>query len=108
MNKIKKGDEVIVIAGKDKGRKGLVTSVLLKGAKLLVEGINTAKKHAKGNPNTGDRGGIVMKALPIDASNVMLYNTATQKGGRVGIRILDDGRKVRYFKATNEVIDIDV
>ncbi len=108
MNKIKKGDEVVIIAGRDKGKRGAVTDVLLKGEKLLIEGINTVKKHVKANPNTGDRGGIVLKTLPIDRSNVMLYNAATGKGSRVGIRILEDGRKVRYFKSTDEVVDVDV
>lgn len=106
MRKIKKGDEIIVIAGKDKGRRGVVLTVLLGGKKLLVEGINTVKKHVKANPNTGDRGGIIIKTQPIDRSNVMLYDTVTDKGIRVGIRILEDGRKVRYNKATNEVIDV--
>lgn len=108
MNKIKKGDEVIVIAGKDKGKRGTVTAVLDKGAKLLIDGINTVKKHVKANPNTGDRGGIAMKNLPIDSSNVMLFEPTTQKGSRVGIRILADGKKVRYFKSTNEVVDVGV
>lgn len=106
MNKIRKGDEVIIIAGRDKGKKGTVTAVLLKGQKLLVEGINTVKKHVKANPNAGDRGGIVIKNLPIEGSNVMLYNPATDKGSKVGIRILEDGRKVRYFKSTDEVVDV--
>jgi large subunit ribosomal protein L24 len=106
MRKIKKGDEVIVIAGKDKGRKGVVLAVLLGGRKLLVEGINTVKKHVKANPNTGDRGGIIIKTQPIDRSNVMLYDQSTGKGSRVGIRILEDGRKVRYNKTTDEVIDV--
>lgn len=109
MHKIKKGDEVIVITGKDKGKRGTVTAVLLKGKKLVVEGINTVKKHMKANPNAGGhQGGIVIKALPIQASNVMLYEPSTQKGSRVGIRILEDGRKVRYFKSTNEVVDVGV
>ena len=108
MNKIKKGDEVIIIAGKDKGKRGAVTEVLDQGRKLLVDGINAVKKHVKANPNTNDRGGIVLKILPIDRSNAMLYNSATEKGSRVGIRVLDDGRKVRYFKSTNEVVDVDV
>ena len=108
MNKIKKGDEVIVIAGKDKGKRGTVTAVLQQGKKLLIDGINTAKKHVRPDPNANDQGGIVMKMLPIHRSNVMLYNAATEKGSRVGIRILEDGRKVRYFKSTNEVVDIDV
>lgn len=106
MRKIKKGDEVIVIAGKDKGRKGVVLAVLLGGEKLLVEGINTVKKHVKANPNTGDRGGIIIKTQPIHRSNVMLYDQASGKGSRVGIRILEDGRKVRYIKITDEVIDV--
>lgn len=106
MNKIRKGDEVIVITGKDKGKRGTVTAVLLKGKKLVIEGINTVKKHVKANPNAGDRGGIVIKTLPIQSSNVMLYNPATDKGSRVGIRILADGSKVRYFKSTNEVVDV--
>lgn len=108
MQKIKKGDEVIVITGKDKGKKGTVTAVLNKGEQLMIEGINTVKKHTRGNPNTGDRGGIVIKTLPIQGSNVMLYNPATEKGSRVGIRILEDGSKVRYFKSTNEVVDVGI
>jgi large subunit ribosomal protein L24 len=108
MHKIKKGDEVIVITGKDKGKKGTVSEVLFKGQKLLVDGVNAVKKHVKANPNANERGGIVMKTLPIQGSNVMLYNSATEKGSRVGIRTLDDGRKVRYFKDTNEVVDADV
>lgn len=104
MNKIKKGDEVIVITGKDKGRRGLVLSVHRNG-KLVVEGINTVKKHVKANPNTGEQGGVVIVALPIQTSNVMLYNPATETGDRVGIRILDDGQKARYFKSTNELVD---
>lgn len=105
MKKIKKGDQVIVIAGRDKGKKGSVLAVL-SNDKLLIEGINMVKKHVKANPNTGDRGGIVMKTHPIDRSNVMLYDVSSEKGGRVGIKILDDGRKVRYFTSTDEVIDV--
>ena len=106
MRKIKKGDEVIVITGKDKGRKGIVLSVVDNGEKLVVEGINSVKKHVKANPNTGDKGGIIIKNKPLPCSNVMLYDQASGKGSRVGIRILEDGRKVRYLKATNEVIDV--
>lgn len=106
MRKIKKGDEIIVITGKDKGRKGLVLSVVQEGEKLIVEGINTVKKHVKANPNTGDRGGIIIKTQPIHRSNVMLYDQASGKGSRVGIRVLEDGRKVRYLKETDEVIDV--
>jgi large subunit ribosomal protein L24 len=106
MNKIKKGDEVVIIAGKDKGKKGAVLSVLSGGEMLLVDGINTVKKHVKANPNSGERGGIVIKTLPIHRSNVMLYDTASSKGSRVGIKTLEDGRKVRYFKSTNELVDV--
>ncbi len=106
MRKIKKGDEVIVITGKDKGRRGIVLSVVLDGEKVVVEGINTVKKHVKANPNTGDRGGIIIKTKPIHRSNVMLYDQASGKGSRVGIRVLEDGRKVRYIKSTDEVIDV--
>lgn len=106
MRKIKKGDEVIIIAGKDKGRRGVVLSVLVKEEKLLVEGINTVKKHVKANPNTGDRGGIIIKTQPIHRSNVMLYDQASSKGRRVWIQTMKDGKKVRCFKSTNEVIDV--
>lgn len=105
MNKIKKGDLVIVITGKDKGKKGAVLAVLSNG-KLQVEGINTVKKHVKANPNTGDRGGIIIKTQPIDRSNIMLYDAASEKGSRVGIKTLEDGRKVRYLKSTDEVVDV--
>jgi large subunit ribosomal protein L24 len=108
MNKFKKGDEVIVITGRDKGKKGVITSMLLKDRKLLIDGINTVKKHVKANPNANETGGIVVKSMPINACNVMLFNPSTQKGSRVGIRILDDGRKVRYFKSTDEVVDVEV
>lgn len=105
MKKIKKGDQVKVIAGKDKGKKGVVQQVL-SNDKLVVEGINTVKKGVKANPNTGERGGIVLKQMPIHISNVMLYDPTTEKAGRVGIKTLDDGRKVRILKSTGEVIDV--
>ena len=105
MQKIKKGDEIIVTAGKDKGRRGNVIS-LLDGEKILVEGVNLVKKHAKPNPMKGQEGGIVTKEMPLDRSNVMLFNPATNKGDRVGIKTLDDGKKVRYFKSNNEVVDV--
>jgi len=106
MRKIKKGDEVIVIRGKDKGRRGAVLSVLNDGAMLLVEGINTVKKHVKANPNANDKGGIIIKTQPIHRSNVMYYDQASGKGVRLGIRTLENGRKVRYIKTTDEVIDL--
>jgi len=105
MNKIRKGDEVVVITGKDKGRRGTVLRVF-SDDRLLVEGINVAKKHQKGNPNQGVQGGIVDKEMPIAISNVMVFNPKTKKGDRVGIRSLDDGKKVRFFKSNGEVVDI--
>lgn len=104
MQKIKKGDDVVVRTGKDKGKSGRVTKVL-KDDKVLVEGINQVKKSQKPNPNAGVTGGIVVKDMPIHISNIGLYNPATKKADRVGIRILDNGKKVRYFKSTNEVVD---
>jgi large subunit ribosomal protein L24 len=104
MNKIVKNDLVIVIAGKDKGRQGNV-SELLKNGKLLIQGINVAKKHLKGNPQAGIQGGIVDKEMPVEISNVMLLNPATNKPDRVGIRLEKDGKKVRYFKSNNEVVN---
>ena len=105
MNKIKKGDEVIVIVGKDKGRRGTVTKILSHG-RLLVENINIVKKAQKPNPNAGVTGGIIDKEMPIHRSNVMLYNAATGKGDRVGVKTLKDNTKVRYFKSNDEVVDI--
>lgn len=107
MRKIKKGDEIIVITGKDKGRRGKV-SVVQDDGKIVVEGLNLAKKHQKGNPQSGVSGGIVEKEMPIDASNVMLFNAKTGKGDRVGFKFLGEGdakRKVRYFKSNQDVLD---
>ena len=104
MRKIKKGDEIIVIKGKDKGRRGTVLTVF-PDLKMLIENINVVKKHVKANPNAGVAGGIIDKEMPIQGANVMLFNPATGKGDRVGIKTLEDGRKVRYFKSNDEVID---
>ena len=104
MERIKKGDEVIVIAGKDKGRRGSVLRVYEDG-RVLVENVNVAHKHQRPNPNAGVAGGIIEKERPLDGSNVMLFNPTTQKGDRVGVRHLADGRKVRYFKSNDEVVD---
>ncbi|MGI9199918.1 MAG: 50S ribosomal protein L24 [Woeseiaceae bacterium] len=104
MNKIRKGDEVIVRTGKDKGRRGTVLQVFDDG-RLLIEGINLAKKHVKPNPNVGEQGGIQDKAMPIDVSNVLVFNPKSQKGERVGIRVEDDGSKVRVFNS-GDVVDI--
>jgi large subunit ribosomal protein L24 len=105
MLKIKKGDDVVVRTGKDKGKSGRVTQVL-KDNKILVEGINQAKKSQKPNPNAGITGGIITKDMPIDASNVGIYNPTTKKADRVGFKVLEDGKKVRYFKSTNEIVDV--
>ena len=104
MKRIKKGDQVIVIAGKDKGRQGTVLNVT--DNRVLVEAVNMAKKHAKPNPMAGVEGGIVEKEMSMDISNVMLFNPLTNKGDRVGFKILEDGRKVRYFKSNDEVVDV--
>lgn len=105
MRRIKKGDEVVIIAGKDKGRQGTVTRVV-DNARVVVEGINLIKRHTKANPGRNVAGGIVEREAPIDISNVMLYNPTTKKGDRIGFRTLEDGRKVRYFKSNNEVVDV--
>ena len=104
MRKIKKGDEIIVITGKDKGRRGTV-SVVQDDGKIIVGGLNLAKKHQKGNPQAGVSGGIVEKEMPIQISNVAVFNAATQKADRVGFKVLEDGRKVRVFKSNGEVVD---
>jgi large subunit ribosomal protein L24 len=103
VNKIRKGDEVISITGKDKGKRGTVLKIL-EGA-VLVQGINVVKKHQKPNPIKGQVGGIIDREMPLDISNIALFNPATQKGDRVGIRTLEDGRRVRFFKSNGEVID---
>ena len=104
MRKIRSNDEVVVITGKDKGRRGKVMQVLTNG-KVLVQGINRVKKHVKPNPNAGVQGGIVEKEMPMDSSNVMLVNPATGKGDRVGFKLLEDGKKVRVFKSNGERVD---
>ena len=104
MNKIRKGDEIIVRTGKDKGRRGTVLQVFDDG-RVLVEGINIAKKHVKPNPNIGEPGGIKDQPMPLDVSNVMVFNPKAKKGERVGFRVEDDGSKVRVFKS-GELVDI--
>ena len=104
MKKIRKNDDVVIISGKDNGRHGKVSQVL-GNKKVLVQGVNIAKKHQKGNPNAGVTGGIVDKELPVDISNVMVVNPATGKGDRIGIKMLEDGTKVRFFKSNDEQVD---
>lgn len=105
MQKIKKGDVVIVTTGKDKGRTGSVIQVIADSDKVLVENVNKVKRHVKPNPNVNEPGGIVEQERPIDISNIMHYNAATKKGERVGIKTLEDGRKVRFFKSNGESLD---
>ncbi len=104
MRKIKKGDDVIVIAGKDKGKRGTVLRVV-DAEHLLVEGVNMVKKHQRPNPMKGQTGGIVDKEMPLHVSNVAIFNPATKKADRVGVKVLDDGRRVRVFKSNGEMID---
>ena len=104
MEKIRKGDEIVVITGKDKGKRGTVLR-RVDDEHVLVEGVNRAKKHVKPNPVKGVAGGIVDKDMPIHISNVALFNPATKKADRVGIKVLEDGRKVRVFKSNGELVN---
>ena len=104
MNKIRKGDDVIVKTGKDKGRRGTVLQVNDDG-RVLVEGINMAKKHVKPNPNAGEKGGIIPKTMPLEVSNILVFNPKSKKGERVGFRVEEDGTKVRVFQS-GDVVDI--
>ena len=105
MLKIKRNDDVLVTVGRDKGKRGKVLKVLDNG-RLIVSGINMVKKHTKPNPQQGIAGGIVQKEAPIDSSNLGIFNPKTEKADRVGFRVLDDGKKVRFFKSDNELIDV--
>jgi large subunit ribosomal protein L24 len=104
MKKIRKGDTVVLITGRDKGRRGAVIEVLADD-RVRVEGLNMSKKHQKPNPQAGLQGGIIEREAPLHVSNVLLFNPSTQKGDRVGFKSLADGRKVRVFKSNNEVVD---
>jgi len=104
VNKIRKGDDVVVIAGRDKGKRGTVLR-RVDSDHLVVEGVNRVKKHVRPNPAKGVTGGIVDKDMPIHVSNVALYNPQTKKNDRVGVKVLDDGRKVRVFKSNGEMVD---
>ena len=103
MRKIRKGDEVVVLTGKDKGKRGTVLRVL--DEKLVVEGVNRVRKAVKPNPMRGSAGGFQDKDMPIHLSNVAVFNPATGKGDRVGIKTLEDGRKVRFYKSNGEVLN---
>ena len=103
MNRIKKGDQVVVIAGKDKGKKGDVVRVA--GDKVVVANINMIKRHTKPNPQANQPGGVIEREAPIHVSNVMLFNSATGKGERVGTKVLEDGRKLRVFRSSGEAVD---
>ena len=104
MRKIRSSDEVVVITGKDKGRRGKIMQVLEEG-KILVQGVNRVKKHVKPNPNAGVQGGIIEKEMPVDISNVMLVCNACAKPSKVGYRQTEDGKKVRFCKKCNEIIE---
>jgi large subunit ribosomal protein L24 len=105
MKKIKQGDEVAVLIGKDKGRRGTVLEIL-DNNKVLVEGINVVKKHTKANPNAGVEGGIIDKTMPIDISNVMIWNPEKNRADRVGFKIDKDGKNARIFRSTGAVVDL--
>ncbi len=105
MKKIRKGDQVVVTTGKDKGKRGTVLKVLVTD-QVIVEGINVVKRHTKPNPQLGTPGGIVQREAPLHVSNVAIFNPITSKPDRVGIKTLEDGRKVRFFKSNNEVVDV--
>ena len=105
MNKIRKGDEVIVIAGRDKGKRGTITQ-RKDDSYLLIDGINMVKKHAKPNPLKGISGGIIEKNMPIHQSNIAIFNAATGKADRVGIKLLADGKKVRVFKSSGDELKV--
>ena len=104
MKKIKKGDEVIVLTGRDKGKRGSVLQ-LPDVEHVVVEGTNKVKKHQRPNPMKNTTGGIIEKEMPLHISNIALFNPATKKADRVGIKIMEDGRRVRYFKSNGEVVD---
>ncbi len=106
MNKIKKGDEVVVLAGKDKGKRGVVVKVIEERDRIIVENVNMVKRHTKGNPMQGTAGGIVEKEMPVHISNIAIWNPVSNKGDRIGFKHLEDGRKVRIFRSTSEVVDI--
>ena len=106
MRKLRKGDEVVVLAGKDMGKRGVVLKVIQDLEKIVVENINMVKRHTKGNPAQGTPGGIVEKEMPLHISNVAIWNPVSDKADRVGVKMLEDGQKVRFFKSNDEVVDV--
>ncbi len=106
MRRLRKGDEVVVLAGKDKGKRGVVLKVIQDLEKVIVENINMVKRHTKGNPAQGTPGGIVEKEMPLHVSNVAIWNPVLDKADRIGIKMLKDGQKVRFFKSNDEVVDV--
>ena len=105
MNKIRKGDSVIITTGKDKGKQGIVSQVL-NNYRVVVEGLNMVKKHTRPNPAKGDQGGVVLKEMPLNVSNISIFNSATKKADKVGIKTLKDGKKIRIYKSNQEAIDV--
>ena len=105
MSKIRKGDDVVVLSGRDKGKRGTVLQII-ENKRIVVDNVNVIKKHVKPNPNRGETGGIIEKEAPIQISNVALFNPNTNKADRVGYKLLEDGRKVRVFKSDGEVADL--
>lgn len=105
MNKIRKGDKVILNTGKDKGKQGIVLNIL-KNNRVVVEGLNMVKKHTKPNPAKGDQGGLVSKEMPINISNIAIFNTKSNKIDKVNFKELKDGKKIRIYKSTQEAIDV--
>ncbi len=108
MRKIRKGDTVVIIAGRDKGKQGEVLQVVQDGAKVIVSGVNIAKKHTKPNPAKNETGGIVDKIMPLDVSNVAIYNPATKKADRVGFKLEQDGKKIRVYKSDGSAVEYGV
>lgn len=106
MNKIKKGDEVVVLAGKDKGKRGVVLRMIEERDRVIIENVNMVKRHTKGNPMQGTAGGIIEKEMPIHISNIAAWNPVSNKGDRIGFKNLEDGRKVRVFRSNDEVVDV--
>lgn len=105
MNKIRKGDTVIINTGKDKGKHGVVIN-LVNDNKVLVEGLNMAKKHTKPNPNKGEEGGLISKEMPIQISNIAIFNNSSKKADKVTFKELKDGKKIRIFKSNQEAVDV--